>query len=126
LAVLFVTMPFSIAVSITTDEVKASGMNSCSNGWYHVTGDFKNYCPFCGHSGCLRWNPKGTKEGEFTCGKCGADFCICGRCKATGSQIYLTNYVKPKPVNPPIEYKAPTKWDYLVLHINQNIINEVV
>ena len=82
-------MPFATAVTITNNEVSASGMNSCSKGWYYVSGDFMNYCPFCKHKGTLVWNPKGTKEGEWTCKYCDADFCICGKCKATGSSVYL-------------------------------------
>jgi hypothetical protein len=79
---------YTATVSSTT--VSASGWNSCSTGWYKTSATFINYCPFC-HTYCaLVWNPKGTYEGEWTCSKCDADFCICGRCKSSGSSIYLT------------------------------------
>lgn len=33
-----------------------------------------DYCPLCHHSNCLLDNPKGTHEGEITCGVCDADY----------------------------------------------------
>jgi hypothetical protein len=69
--------------------VTAYGWNSCSKGWYKTGGTWKNYCPFCHSYNCLKYNPKHTYEGEWTCAKCDADFCNCGRCKATGSKVYL-------------------------------------
>lgn len=70
--------------------VKAYGWNSCSKGWFKTGGTFVDYCPFCHSYGTLVYNPKHTYEGEWTCSKCDSDFCNCGRCKATGSQVYLT------------------------------------
>ena len=52
-----------------------------------------NKCPFpsCGGEGTLIFNPKGTKDGEITCSKCGADFCVvCGREKLSPSRARLT------------------------------------
>jgi hypothetical protein len=69
--------------------ITAYGWNSCSKGWYKTGGTWKNYCPFCHSYNCLKYNPKHTYEGEWTCSKCDADFCNCGRCKAPGSQVYL-------------------------------------
>ena len=66
------------------------GWNSCSKGWFKTGGAFKNYCPFCHTYGNLIYNPKHTAEGEWTCKNCDADFCLCGRCKASGSNVYLT------------------------------------
>ena len=75
----------------TAGTVTAYGWNSCSLGWYKTGGTFTNYCPFCHSYGCLIYNPKHTYEGEWTCNKCDSDFCNCGRCKASGSQVYLTS-----------------------------------
>lgn len=73
--------------------VRAYGWNSCSKGWYKTGGTFVNYCPFCHTYGKLAYNPKHTYEGEWTCKGCDADFCNCGRCKASGSQVYLIKAV---------------------------------
>lgn len=79
------------AVSKTNVKtVTAYGWNSCSSGWYKTGGTFINYCPFCHSYNCLVYNPKHTYEGEWTCSKCDADFCNCGRCKASGSSVFLT------------------------------------
>lgn len=69
--------------------VTAAGWNSCCSGWYKTSGTFINYCPLCHSYSCLTYNPKHTYEGEWTCTKCDADYCICGRCKATGSNAHL-------------------------------------
>ena len=69
--------------------VTAYGWNSCSKGWFKTGGTWLDYCPFCHSYNCLEYNPKHTYEGEWTCSKCDADFCNCGRCKATGSNVYL-------------------------------------
>jgi Bacterial Ig-like domain len=75
--------------SQTAGTVSASGWNSCSSGWFKTSGTFLNYCPICHSYGCLVYNPKHTYEGEWTCSKCDSDFCICGRCKASGSNVHL-------------------------------------
>jgi hypothetical protein len=75
---------------VTSSTVTAYGWNSCSKGWFKTGGTFKNYCPFCHSYGTLVYNPKHTYEGEWTCTKCDSDFCLCGRCKASGSNVYLT------------------------------------
>lgn len=48
---------------------------------------WKNYCPLCGRSGTLSFNPKHTETGEWTCDKkkggCDADYCgVSGKDKA--------------------------------------------
>lgn len=73
----------------SSSTVTAFGWNSCSKGWYKTGGTFENYCPVCHQHGTLTYNPKGTYEGEWTCMHCDSDFCNCGRCKATGSHVYL-------------------------------------
>ena len=77
------------AESKAAGTVTASGWNSCCLGWYKTSGTFINYCPICHSYGCLIYNPKHTSEGEWTCKKCDADYCICGRCKAKGSNVHL-------------------------------------
>lgn len=94
MALIAITMVLSIpsaasAATVQNGVVSAHGWNSCSKGWYKVTGTFKNYCPVCHSYGTLRFNPKGTYEGEWTCSHCDSDYCLCGRCKASGSHIYL-------------------------------------
>lgn len=85
-----ITIHKSSAVSMSNVKtVSAYGWNSCSKGWYKTGGTWKDYCPFCHSYNCLKYNPKHTYEGEWTCTKCDADFCNCGRCKATGSHVYL-------------------------------------
>ena len=94
LALLIFGMPLVSASTVT-----GYGWNSCSKGWYKTGGTFENYCPFCHHSGVLIYNPKGTYEGEWTCKNCDADFCNCGRCKASGSGVYLKKAVVVKKSN---------------------------
>jgi hypothetical protein len=77
------------SASKNADTVTAKGWNSCCSGWYKTSGTFINYCPLCHSYTCLTYNPKHTPEGEWTCNKCDADYCICGRCKATGSNVHL-------------------------------------
>jgi hypothetical protein len=75
--------------SKSAGTVTATGWNSCCSGWYKTSGTFINYCPLCHSYACLVYNPKHTSEGEWTCTKCDADYCICGKCKATGSNVHL-------------------------------------
>ena len=97
-ALLIATMSFgtgavsassATGVKVTSTTVTAHGWNSCSKGWFKTGGTFENYCPICHRHGTLRFNPKGTAEGEWTCSACDSDYCLCGRCKASGSGIYL-------------------------------------
>jgi hypothetical protein len=84
-----VSIHSSAAIS-KNGTVTRYGWNSCSKGWFKTGGTFINYCPFCHNYGTLIYNPKHTAEGEWTCKNCDADFCLCGRCKASGSKVYLT------------------------------------
>ena len=77
--------------AMATEIISHSGMNSCSKGWYYTSGTFLNYCPDCGSSGSLTWNPKGTIEGEWTCSACGSDYCVCGQEKTNGKAKHLIN-----------------------------------
>lgn len=88
-------------VSITSSTVTATALDSCglSSYSYH-TATFQNWCPFCHRTGCLRWNPKGVTEGEWTC-RCGADFCAAdGKCKSRNSNIFLKRYTIIKKFQP--------------------------
>lgn len=58
--------------------------------WHKKT--FVDYCPHCKHYSCLRKNPKGVPENEYTCGVCGADYCgCCGKEKYSWSRYYLAS-----------------------------------
>ena len=63
------------------------GIRSYSN--YHES-TFVNYCVRCGTHGTLLWNPKGVVDGEWTCARCGADYCgATGKEKMPGSRPFL-------------------------------------
>ena len=81
----------SSAGTITVTGKESCGCGSSQYGYKTYTTTFKNYCPNCGRSGTLHFNPKGTYEGELTCGDgkapwtdgCDSDFCVvCGGDKA--------------------------------------------
>ena len=56
--------------------------------WYRKT--FIDYCPHCHHYGVLLKNPKGVPEREYTCRRCGADYCaVTGKEKYSWSHYYL-------------------------------------
>ena len=56
--------------------------------WYYKT--FIDYCPHCHHYGVLLKNPKGVPEREYTCRRCGADYCaVTGKEKYSWSRYYL-------------------------------------
>ena len=56
--------------------------------WYYKT--FIDYCPHCHHYGVLLKNPKGVPEREYTCRRCGADYCpVTGKEKFSWSHYYL-------------------------------------
>ena len=58
-----------------------------------MTGCFENYCPKCHSYGTLSFNPKGTPEGEWTCTKCGSDYCAAdGKEKMPGIKVFLIPY----------------------------------
>jgi hypothetical protein len=77
---------------VTSTTVTATAKCSCGAlGNYNLhTATFQNYCPRCHKSGVLKWNPKGTAEGEWTC-NCGADYCAaCGKEKIKNNPTHLT------------------------------------
>ena len=56
--------------------------------WYKKT--FIDYCPHCHHYKVLLKNPKGVPEREYTCRRCGADYCaVTGKEKYSWSRYYL-------------------------------------
>ena len=56
--------------------------------WYKKT--FVDYCPHCHHYNVLLKNPKGVPEREYTCKRCGADYCaVTGKEKYSWSRYYL-------------------------------------
>ena len=56
--------------------------------WYKKT--FIDYCPHCKHYRVLLKNPKGVPEREYTCKRCGADYCaVTGKEKYSWSKYYL-------------------------------------
>ena len=55
-----------------------------------VTRTYRNYCPMCKASNCLADTPKNPSrnrvvEGEISCTKCGADYCICCGAEKNGT-----------------------------------------
>ena len=67
---------------------KPSVRSSYSYRWYYKT--FINYCPHCHHYNVLLKNPKGVPEREYTCRRCGADYCaVTGKEKFSWSHYYL-------------------------------------
>ena len=107
-AILILLMPAASAssvgaynVQVTNEYVKATALCSCGlNSYHYMTGCFENYCPMCHSYGTLTFNPKGTPEGEWTCSKCGCDYCAAdGKEKMPGSDIFLIPYTIPKPTN---------------------------
>lgn len=55
--------------------------------WYNKS--FINYCPHCKRYNTLRKNPKRVYEREYTCSRCGADYCgVCGHDKHSNKRIH--------------------------------------
>lgn len=55
--------------------------------WYRTR--FVNYCPHCNKYNTLLKNPKRVYEREYTCKRCGADYCaFCGRDKHSNKRIH--------------------------------------
>ena len=57
-------------IGVISGYFEPSGMYGGHSGYY----DWVDYCPLCHHYNCLLNNPKGTYEGEITCGRCDADY----------------------------------------------------
>lgn len=67
---------------------KPSVRSGYSYRWYYKT--FIDYCPHCHHYNVLLKNPKGVPEREYTCRRCGADYCaVTGKEKYSWSHYYL-------------------------------------
>ena len=67
---------------------KPSVRSSYSYRWYKKT--FIDYCPHCKRYNVLLKNPKGVPEKEYTCRRCGADYCaVTGKEKFSWSHYYL-------------------------------------
>ena len=67
---------------------KPSVRSSYSYRWYRKT--FIDYCPHCKRYNVLLKNPKGVPEREYTCRRCGADYCaVTGKEKYSYSRYYL-------------------------------------
>ena len=67
---------------------KPSVRSSYAYRWYYKT--FIDYCPHCHHYNVLLKNPKGVPEREYTCRRCGADYCaVTGKEKFSWSHYYL-------------------------------------
>ena len=67
---------------------KPSVRSNYAYQWYRKT--FIDYCPHCHHYNVLLKNPKGVPEREYTCRRCGADYCaVTGKEKFSWSHYYL-------------------------------------
>ena len=67
---------------------KPSVRSNYAYKWYYKT--FIDYCPHCHHYNVLLKNPKGVPEREYTCRRCGADYCVVtGKEKYSYSRYYL-------------------------------------
>ena len=67
---------------------KPSVRSSYAYRWYYKT--FIDYCPHCHNYNVLLKNPKGVPEREYTCRRCGADYCaVTGKEKYSWSHYYL-------------------------------------
>lgn len=70
--------------------MKAKPSCGCHYSYKWHTKTFFNYCPNCHRFNCLKKNPKGVHEREFTCKYCDSDFCgTCGKEKFNWSHKYL-------------------------------------
>ncbi|WBF10614.1 hypothetical protein ISG34_00225 [Methanothermobacter marburgensis] len=78
--------------TVNADYVEASGRCSCSlHGDYREhKSRFRNYCPFCGRHGTLRYEEGSTcPEGMWFCSRCDADFCLVHGKSHTSRARYL-------------------------------------
>ena len=84
-------------IEVTSAFVKDTAFCSCGTLSYgYHTNTFENYCPRCHSYGTLKFNPKGSPEGEWTCSKCSADYCAAsGKEKEPNSPYHLVPYTPP-------------------------------
>ena len=108
LACLIISVPAADAssvgaynITLTQDYVKATALCSCGSCDYtYHTNAFMNYCPHCKSYGNFIFNPKGVPEGEWTCTKCGSDYCAAdGYEKMPNSKYRLIPYNEPETQN---------------------------
>jgi hypothetical protein len=130
-ASLFILLPAASAASVnaknvqeTPEYVNATALCSCGlNGYHYMTGCFENYCPKCHSYGTLSFNPKGTPEGEWTCTKCGSDYCAAdGKEKMPGVNVFLKLYTPP---NSTQSGNTPEVHAQDVTTGNQDLLNEI-
>jgi len=108
---------------VSASTITVSGMNTASGGWYHTSGTFLNYCPECGHYGCLEFGIK--LYNEITCTHCDADYSVSGKEKIAGGTYLIRAYKhKKKKVQPKIIKKPspPTPLEIVKTHINDKIL----
>jgi len=93
-----------------------SGYYGGHSGYY----EWIDYCPLCGHYGTLENNPKGTYEGEISCGRCDADYDGCtGYDKhGRGARAKLKAYVPKKVQNKTETPASAPKNEPKVVEIN--------
>jgi len=114
----------SHSINTSTDTVTSTALCTCGlEPWGHYyTHTYVDKCPQCG--GKLAWNPKGASGGEWTCTRCGADYCAAdGRCKAGGSHIYLDRVVvtkKPIVVQPNTTNTPVKDGNYIKQLVNED------
>ena len=85
-------------IGVISGYFEPSGMYGGHSGYYQ----YIDYCPLCHHYNCLLNNPKGTYEGEITCGRCDADYDgTTGYDKsAGGARGQLERYYKVEEIEP--------------------------
>lgn len=70
-------------------KAKPSCRSCCKQSYRWRTRSFVNYCPHCHKYNTLLKNPKGVHEKEYTCSRCGADYCAnCGHDKHSSYRIH--------------------------------------
>lgn len=67
----------TVVHAVEKDVVEGYFRCSCGNGDYHKKKYrvWLDYCPMCHRKDVLIYNPKGADAGEWTCKRCGADYC---------------------------------------------------
>ena len=72
-----------------TMKAKPSCRSCCHHAYRWKVKSWVNYCPHCHKYNCLLKNPKGVHEKEYTCKRCGADYCaFCGHDKHSSYRIH--------------------------------------
>jgi len=111
--IIFIASLFCAAtVSASTITVTAKPSADCQLPYKDFTKTWENYCPLCGQSETLEFNPKNTFEGELTCSCCGADYCgVTGKDKhCCGSRADLTPFKNNSSINNTIKNNSFTNY----------------